>query len=267
MTVSLLVRIGCGALAVCSVSCAGRFDPANFQGSREPRRVEPEAIRDAAARTSAMESLGTVHASCRVRAGFRRLKGERLSDLDCSNERLLFALRESAASAGGELLIGPECNVLPGTDSPDTQQRVCAAYVARYVSGQASNGERPLDVPRSPAPGSPAPSASDVKRIDEPDASLAFRVSLDFEPLDPSFEHPALLRDQVRELPSIPLADHALGDLTARCEQSCDERSLRYGVLIAAGRLGVPDVVGVRCFSSGAGNACVGTLAAPERSE
>jgi hypothetical protein len=29
----------------------------------------------------------------------------------------------------------------------------------------------------------------------------------------------------------------------------------------------VPDVVRVRCYSAGSGNACVGTLAAPQRSE
>jgi len=58
-----------------------------------------------------------------------------------------------------------------------------------------------------------------------------------------------------------------LGDLTANCADDCDERGLRFGVLMAAGRLGAPDVVGVRCFRTAHGNSCVGTLAAPERNE
>ena len=45
--------------------------------------------------------------------GFRRLDGVALSDLDCSTERLLMALHESAASAGGEVLIGPHCSLQP----------------------------------------------------------------------------------------------------------------------------------------------------------
>ena len=65
----------------------------------------------------------------------------------------------------------------------------------------------------------------------------------------------------------MPLADFALGDLKTSCDGGCDERALRRGVLVAAGRLGAPDVIGVRCFNEGAGAACIGTLAAPEREE
>jgi len=106
-----------------------------------------------------------------------------------------------------------------------------------------------------------------VQRIDEPDASLAFRISLNFEPAVSIFERPARASADVRELSLMPLSHVRLGDLTANCEAGCDERALRYGVLIAAGRLGAPDVVGVRCFSAARGNSCVGTLAAPERDE
>ena len=253
-----------GAAAL-SVGCAGRFDPANFEGTREPQRARSEAIVDLAARTSELETLGTVHDSCRLKPGFRRLDEERLSDLDCSSERLLVALHESAASAGGDALVGAHCNSRRlGTTSRETYQVSCAAQVARYRS-EASVG--PNGAPRSRPQGMPAPSASEVKRIDEPDASLAFRISLSFEPVVSTFERRVLRGEDVHELSVLPIAHRALGDLAASCEDSCDERALRYGVLIAAGRLGVPDVVGVRCFSSGSGNSCVGTLAAPERDE
>jgi len=248
-------------------ACAGRFDPANFQGTREARRAEPEALFELSARTSELETLGTVHDTCLLRPGFRRLDQETLSDLDCSNERLLFALRESAANAGGEALLGAHCSSrLLGAASPGTSQLSCAAEVARFRSG-ASTNPRPLSPPRSHAQGRPAPSASDVKRIDEPDVSLAFRIALNFEPSVSHFEGRPRSGADVHELARLPLSHLALGDLSASCKDGCEERALRYGVLLAAGRLGAPDVVGIRCFRSASGDSCVGTLAAPERDE
>ena len=255
------------AVGVLLTGCAGRFDPANFQGTREARRAEPEALLDLAAPTDELESLGTVHDSCTLKPGFRRLDDEALSDLDCSSERLLFALRESAASAGGEALVGAHCasRRLDAT-TPEAYELHCAAEVARSRKGAWAH-PRPLSAPRSHAQGRPAPSASEVHRIDQPDASLAFRISLHFEPTVPKFARPARSGADVHELPRMPLSYTSLGDLAARCEGGCDESALRYGVLIAAGRLGAPDVVGVRCFRLAGGNSCVGTLAAPERDE
>ncbi|MES1179012.1 MAG: hypothetical protein ABUL62_32155 [Myxococcales bacterium] len=269
MRLSLPTKASSIGLMLCAAGCAGRFDPANFEGSREAQRAEPEAVIDVAVRTADMETLGTVRVGCRLRPGFRPLAGELLSDLDCTTERLLAALHESAASAGGELLVGARCSSRRiSTASLETHQLHCGAEVARYVSGPLAN-PRPLSVPRSAPPGRPAPTAADVKRIDEPEASLSFRIALTFQPgpAVEASERPVLRSDQVQELPRLPLSDQPLGDLVATCEDACEERALRYGVLIAAARLGAPDVVGVRCYSAGSGNACVGTLAAPERRE
>jgi hypothetical protein len=247
--------------------CGAGFDPAHFEGSREPRRAEPEAVVELATRSNNLEPLGAVHASCTLELGFRRLNGAALSDLDCSTDRLDYALRESAASAGGEALIGAHCNSRRlGTAAHETYRVNCGADVARFSGGEFAS-RRPLAVPRSLPIGEPAPSASEVKRIAEPDASLAFRISLDFEPRVAKFERRSRTSAEVSELASMPIADQPLGDLVASCEDGCDERALRHGVLVAAGRLGAPDVVAVRCFSVGAGNSCVGTLAAPERDE
>src|SRR5689334_9746980 len=123
--------------ALCTMTaCAGRFDPAHFQGTREARRAEPEALFELSARTSELETLGTVHDSCLLRPGFRRLDDETLSDLDCSNERLLFALRESAANAGGEALLGAHCSSRAlGAANPGTSELSCAAEVACFRTG------------------------------------------------------------------------------------------------------------------------------------
>ena len=251
-------------LAVASSSaCARRFDPANFEGAREARRAEPEAVLELAAGTRELETLGRVHDSCSLRPGFHRLEGEALSDLDCTSERLDWALRESAASAGGEALLRVRCDSRRlGSSSSETYVLSCTADVARFRDGAFARLP-PLREPRSVAQGVPAPSASDVKRIDQPDASLAFRISLRFEPGVANFERRVRTGAEVNELALLPVADLPLGDLAASCEERCDERALRYGLLVAAGRMGVPDVVGVRCFSRSSGNSCVGTLAAP----
>jgi hypothetical protein len=255
------------ALALSAAACGERFDPANFAGTREPRRVEPEALLELAARTSELEALGSVHASCTLQPGFRPLDGDSLSDVDCSTERLAFALRESAASAGGEALVGLHCNSRRlGTTARETHRVSCSAEVARF-SGNGVASRRPLAVPRAIPVGRPAPSPSEVKWIDDPDPSLAFRISLEFAPSVQKFERKPRTGPEVNELSAMPLADYSLGDLKARCEDGCDELALRRSVLIAAGRLGAPDVIAVRCFSVGAGNSCVGTLAAPEREE
>jgi hypothetical protein len=246
--------------------CAAAFDPAHFEGSREPRRAEPEALIEVATRSSELEALGSVHASCTLQPGFRSLNGEALSDVDCSSERLVFALRESAASAGGEALVGLHCNSRTGSASHETRRVICSAEVARFSAGAIAS-QRPLAVPHWVPIGQPAPSASEVKRIDEPDAALAFRITVDFKPGVQKFERSPRALHEVNELSLMPLADHPLGDLQARCAGGCDERALRRSVLIAAARLGAPDVVAVRCFDLGDGNSCIGTLAAPEREE
>jgi hypothetical protein len=258
------VLVGCAAAFT---GCGARFDPAHFEGSREAQRAEPEALIEVATQSTDLEALGGVHASCTLQPGFRRLDGEKLSDLDCSTERLDLALRESAASAGGEVLVGVHCNSRRlGTTLRETSRISCGAEVAHFTSGN-STSQRPPAVPRSVPVGQPAPSASDVRRIDEPDASLAFRISLKFEPTVQKFEHRPRASADVNELALMPLADHSLGDLVASCEDGCDELALRRSVLIAAGRLGASDVVAVRCFGASSANSCVGTLAAPERDE
>ncbi|HET7545067.1 MAG TPA: hypothetical protein VFK05_34615 [Polyangiaceae bacterium] len=257
------------AAAALASACAGHFDPANFQGQREARRAEPEALLELSARTAELETLGTVRDHCLLQAGFRRLDGEALSDLDCSSERLLLVLRESAASAGGEALLGAHCSSRSVASTSTTRTATelsCAAEVARFRNGPLSK-PRPLSAPRSFAASRPAPSAREVQRIDEPEASLAFRIALSFEPAVSHFERPALSGADVHELSRLPLSHQSIGDLSASCRDECDERALRYGVLIAAGRLGAPDVVGIRCFRSASGASCVGTLAAPERDE
>lgn len=253
-------------IAALCFGCAGRFDPANFEGSREPRRAEPEAIVELAARTSELETLGTVRVGCTSAPGFHAIDEELLSDVDCSSERLQLAMRESAASAGGQALVGVRCSSRrSSTSARESYHLGCSAQVARYRSA-ALSALRPLNAPRGLPQGRPAPSAADVARIDEPEASLAFRISVRFEPSVPSYSAPARASADVHELPRLPLSHQPLGDLITTCE-GCDERALRYGVLIAAGRLGAPDVVGVRCFSAGSAQSCVGTLAAPERAD
>lgn len=251
--------------ALLAMACAGEFDPANFEGSREAQRAQPEAIGELRASTTQLETLGIVHDSCKLRPGFRRLEGEALSDLDCSTERLTWALRETAARNGGQVLVGLRCSSRRlDTGSADPQAIDCSGAVARYKGGVLADPGR-LNAPGKV--GTPAPSAAEVRRLEQPDASLGFRIALDFEPAVPAFTRRSRTPAEVKELVALPIADFRLGDLAASCNKGCDERALRYGVLIAAGRLGAADVIGVRCFSTRGGNSCVGTLAAPTLDE
>ena len=260
---STWLRAWFGTVALSVSGCAGNFDPANFQGVREARRAEAESILELTARTGELQTLGTVRASCSSRPGFRRLDREALSDVDCSEQRLRRALRESAARAGGEALLGTQCNEVRADSS---SLRSCAAEVARFRSGPLAS-LRPWSAPNGTAQGTPAPSPSDVRSIDEPDASLSFRISVSFVPRRDDFARRPRTASEVRELPRLPVLEESLGVLTVSCERGCEERALRYGMLVAAGRLGAPDVAAVRCFDSNSGQACVGTVAAPEREE
>ncbi|HEY4157068.1 MAG TPA: hypothetical protein VGM29_03185 [Polyangiaceae bacterium] len=241
----VLVALGCS-----------RVTPPYYSGRVEARRAEPEALLEFAAQTAGFSSLGSVRASCSRHSGFRVLDGELLSDVDCSFRRLSWILRESAAAAGGEALVAARC-----TES--VRGLECRASVARR---ELASGERsPLAAPLSRAPAQPAPSPSDVDRIDEPDATLATRIRLDFSPRVRDYAGPARASDSVREFATLPVWDVALGDLRARCQGACEESALRHAVLVAAGRLGAPDVVDVHCSVLRGKSQCIGGLAVPER--
>jgi hypothetical protein len=234
-------------------ACAGSGVGARFSGSTDTPVAAPWEIGDDAVVPEGYTVLGKVNASCTLREGRRTIERERLSDVDCSEARLVRALRERAAETGGQLLIDRQCSSRAVRES-ELHVR-CSAQVARAET---------LDL----AP----PKAKDaiwsperVALLDEPSAEDAWRIRISFTPARESGEpRPARRGDLVRELAIFPVSHLPLGDLVARCSEGCKPESVRASVRIAAGRMGATDVVGVRCVEKGRGFLCTGTAAAHE---
>ena len=250
--------------AVLAFGCAGVKSAADYSGSEERPLVQPWQVRDEAVLPPGYDAIGEVTASCKLQEAKGRLHHVRLSDLDCSEARLVRALRERAAAAGGELLVGRECRSRvdrEGRRGRELAER-CTAVVAR--PSDETLGERRLDA-QAPQKEGPGLSPEQVEVIEEPSASDAWRISVDYTPAkDSTGPRPARRADLVRELASLPVSHVRLGDLVTRCHRGCEAESVRVGMRVAAGRVGATDVVGVRCIEKARGYLCTGTAAAYE---
>jgi hypothetical protein len=245
-----------------SACAASSSAGARFSGSEDTPVAEPSEIGDESVAPEGYAVLGEVTASCTLREGRRTIERERLSDVDCSEARLVRALRESAAEAGGQVLIGRECasRTVRETASGRELRVRCSAEVARAET----QGLAPDSAKEAPAR-DPGLSAERVALLDEPSAADAWRIRISFTPAQGFGEpRPARRGDLVRELAIFPVSHLPLGDLVARCSKGCRAESVRASVRIAAGRLGATDVVGVRCVEKGRGFLCTGTAAAHE---
>ena len=254
----MLLACALSGSACASAPSAG----ARFSGTTEAKVAEPWEIGDDSVAPEGYALLGEVTASCTLHPGRRTIERERLSDLDCSEARLLRALRERAAEAGGQLLVGRECasRTVRETSSGSELHVRCSAGVARAEIQALAPPEDPKAVERDP--GLPP---ERVELLDEPSAADAWRIRISFTPARGFGEpRPARRGDMVRELAIFPVSHLPLGDLVARCSEGCRAESVRASVRIAAGRLGATDVVGVRCVEKGRGYLCTGTAAAHE---
>ncbi|HOU93099.1 MAG TPA: hypothetical protein PLU22_18730, partial [Polyangiaceae bacterium] len=95
-----LLLLGCGSALRGGVT---------FDGRTAPAVVEPDEITELATLPATHRRLGTASAACTLEEPFGAVQGAWLSDVDCREGRLRAALRERAAAAGGEALVGVEC--------------------------------------------------------------------------------------------------------------------------------------------------------------
>ena len=241
LRVSLVV--GFSALA-----CAGPRPAVRYDGSEEQSLVKPHEIEVVASLPEGYDVLGDISARCTRDDSLRELDGAWLSDVDCSERRLRQALREKAADAGGELLVGLSCGSRPARGAVDVR---CKADVAR--PGDDLLAERELARRNVPPPVEPGPPASEAWRI-----RVHFRQNPGIEARRP--RRP----EDIREVPDFPVSHVRLGDVVTDCEEACSFDAVRHGVLAAAARMGATDVVDVRCAERGQGWICSGTAAAYE---
>ena len=162
--------------ALVGVACASGSGPgARFSGSTDAPVAAPWEIGDESVAPEGYAVLGRVSASCTLREGRRTIERERLSDVDCSEARLVRALREGAAEAGGQLLV----------------DRQCASQAVRQNELHVRCS---ADVARAEAPALAPPKAKDsiaadpglpperVALLDEPSAADAWRIRISFTP-------------------------------------------------------------------------------------
>lgn len=201
------------------------------------------------------EAVGNVVASCSPFDGFQAIDGEPLASFDCQRARLERVLAERASEASAETLVGTRC----GRDGSVLR---CTAVAARPES-PATRAKANPDHDPGPVPGPPA-----IERWDEPRASTALVIRVDFEPSVARFERKKRRASDVAEVAALPVSHRDLGILTTRCSaDECELRELRHALRIAAGGLGASDLVGVRCFGRGDERECVANVAATEIDE
>jgi hypothetical protein len=222
------------------VACGPGRPAVVFQGSSEPPVVTPAEVGRAPAVPRDGKQLGKLSVSCSSEIAFEAFEDRSLADVDCSRARLTRMLDEAASAAGGDLLVDLVCH-------RQSSSLVCEATLARRASRVARARV--------------APSAGDVF------GQLGAEIRISFAPSAPSPQRPARGIDVVRELPVLPPSHRVVGSLEARCEAACPELAVRDGLRIAAGRLGLEEVVAVRCFGWSGGHRCLGTAAVAERSE
>src|SRR5687768_14225551 len=232
-----------------AMSCAAQRPP-----------ISPEAVERVETLPRDYRSLGDVHADCEEREGFTRMHGEPLSSFDCNEERLRRVLAELAVERGGDVLAEERC---------DRSGSRGLSLGCRARVGQRPDEERrtrpPAELAAADGFSSPAPSAAEVRRADEPLARAALAIEVDFEPKVTGFARERRSTDRVSWVASVPLSHVELGVVRTRCDaDECALADLRHALRVAAGGLGASDVVGARCATLDEQSWCVAELAAAE---
>jgi hypothetical protein len=238
------ILLAASTLAACG---SGLRQAATFRGDAGPPRVSPAHVRETASLPSAHRRLGEVSAECTLTEGRIAIDDEWLSDVDCSEARLLRALREEAAERGGDVLFERSCysRVLSADDATARRFSRCEAQVAR---GQ----------------GRPARPEAVIVGSETASAAEAWRIRVTFFPANDLRRRPRRA-DLVSDVAHWPVSDVVLGDITASCERGCSRQAVRDGVRAAAGRIGANHVVDVSCVDRQPGYTCSGTAAVYER--
>lgn len=241
-----------GVWGLCAVSCAaGPRVPAQFRG-HDREGIHAARVRAVSVLPIGYDAIGTVSAHCTLINGAQGFRGEWLSDLDCSAERLRLALRLRAARAGAELLVGERCGSL-SVRSPErgTVRIRCSAEVAATARGGA------------PEPG-PDHSAPADATDHEPSPDEVWNTRVDFTPDRRAAARAPKRSGLVAERSETPLDHVVLGDIVVRCGHGCSQRGAHAAVRIVAGRVGGSAAVGVRCIRNDDDWLCTGRATAYE---
>jgi hypothetical protein len=248
----------CSFWAILATSLAVPACAANgvsYSGASRPRVAHPLQLESGDHGPNGQERLGRLSAACTHIDVSDGLDSARSSDVSCSNEFLLAALRDRAAAAGGTTLVGTSCD--PEVDQGQRNLE-CSAEVWGPSDPKHAAIAEPLPVnvdPRGPA----APLAPGYGRVGE-----AWRVLIDYWPAKGGKPRAAVAPAQVVEVVFPRVGQVGLGDLRARAEEGVAEDTLRSALRAAAARIGATSIVGVRCVAGEGKQMCVASVAAPE---
>jgi hypothetical protein len=234
-------------LALAAAGCAASLPP-----------VPPEQLGRAGAMPVGYERIESVVASCRSLDAVAAFSGEPLENFDCNRARLERVLAELVSEAGGEMVVGTRCG-------RDGRVLRCTATAARAESSAArEKARRPA---RDSDPG-PVPGPRAVERWDEPRASASETIEIDLELTHAYAPRRARRPAEVAEPATLPVSHREIGTLTARCDSDeCASNELRQALRLAAGAIGVSDLVAVRCFERRDVRECVAGAAMTEIDE
>jgi hypothetical protein len=245
LSASLVLFFGCGSGAL------------RFSGTERPPLVAPAQVTSGDRAPPRHQHVGKVTAGCTPLDRDDAIDGTRLSDLSCSPQLLLAALRDGAARAGGVFLKAPRCTGVPPSPGRSIS---CSAEVWRPENPE-HYAAQPLPAalgwdPQGPAaPGAPAQNA----------LQEAWRVRVDYWPEAES--RPSVDPSEVNEVVYLGAGKVPLGELSARCEGTCARLSMTIALQVAAARVGANQLVDVRCTRNERGTSCLASGAAPEVAE
>jgi hypothetical protein len=220
-------------IAVSSAAgCHGGRAGVAFSGNARAPVVSPNQVIEVRALPRGAARLGRLHAQCEALDSWEAFEGRSLADVDCSESRLRWMLRDAAAENGGDVLAAVTCR--SGTSSS------CSALLGRTA--------------RAPEPARALALRPDVQGV----RGAAVRV--DFAPLGAVPPRSPRHAESVNELATLPPSHRVVGSFSTECVE-CSELETRDALRVAAGRLGASDVVGVRCVPWGPGFQCAGSAA------
>ncbi len=234
--IGLFGVVGCGTRGV------------RFEGWSEPAIARAEDVQELESMPEEYRRLGEVSASCELTEGSPPPSGALLSDIDCSESRLMAALHERAAEVGGEMLVGGRCR--SHEVGSNKLAVTCSAVVAR--PSDEARAETPLGGGKL------------IHDCSAPRASEAWNIHVHFARNESVSPRPPRNPESVREVPLPPVSHVRLGDLVTRCASGCSKVGVRLGLVAAAGRYGATDVVDVHCVAKHEGWMCSGAAMAYE---
>ncbi len=269
-----LSAVALGFVVLLGSGCGTVLSGASYTGTRYPKVVSADQVRETSVLPKGHEVIGEVNASCSNSSGDVEWYDILLSDVLCSERKLVSSMRGKVADVGGTTLVGRSCDTDTSTDTRtkekdgkkkevtvETTRIACEGEVARPIPNQSE----PTNT-ASPKRTSPASEGKETD-VDEPDtdeSTVAWRIRVRVTHAKDASRREPRAADRVEAVGEPPEGAERIGDIVARCEAGCSRAAVYNGVREAGARLGATAVALIRCVEEGEGWTCTGTAFAPK---